>query len=65
MKSIKYVLKYMNKGCDHAVYTIQPSRNRMQMRSASSSRHALWAAAKLHGASGTSLYMSDSLLLFH
>jgi len=24
IKNIKYVLKYVNKGCDQAVYTIQP-----------------------------------------
>ena len=62
--SIK-IIKYVLKGCNQTVYTNQPSSNRMQMRSRSSSRHDLWAAVKLHGASWTSLYMSDSLLSFH
>ncbi len=52
IKNIKYVLKYVNKGCDQAVYTIQPTEQQQNADEIKKFQQACFvAAAKVHGAS--------------
>lgn len=45
VKSIKYVLKYVNKGCDQAIYSLQQSQNRSSIDEIGQYQHARYVGS--------------------